>query len=120
MAEGHGCARNGVRLMTTEGIDTELALSVNDVPLVYTRVAEEDVVLGFPATGTRALPSYGALSVGIWEMTEGGMRDIELDELFVVTAGQAAMIVHRETGTDETFKLSPGSLVRLTKGMVTT
>ncbi|UZX02854.1 hypothetical protein F8G81_09720 [Arthrobacter sp. CDRTa11] len=65
-------------------------INVNSVPLDYVRVRSEATTAGTPSTGTRELEAFAGAGIGIWEMTEGGMRDIEAEELFVVTAGKAS------------------------------
>lgn len=95
-------------------------VDVNSARLDYARVALDAITAGAPCTGTRELEAFAGVEVGIWEMTEGGMRDIEAEELFVVTAGNATLVIHHQEGRDETIQLVPGALVRLSEGLKTT
>ncbi|MDX3128634.1 cupin domain-containing protein [Streptomyces europaeiscabiei] len=48
----------------------------------------------------------------MWSLTVGAVRDVEVDEVFVVPAGEAT--VRFETG--ESIELAPGVVVRLYAG----
>jgi uncharacterized cupin superfamily protein len=76
----------------------------------------EGVVRGSPTTAVRTLGGLGAVEVGVWEITEGAVRDTESDEIFVVLTG--AGTVDFEDG--ERIDLSPGVVVRLSAGERTT
>lgn len=82
-------------------------------------VADGQVVAGSPATGVVSLGDLGSSHLGIWEMSEGTMRDVELDEVFVVLDGEAEVALL--AGEDEIgwLELRPGVVVRLTAGMST-
>ncbi len=92
----------------------DLALPLEPVPAAQ-------VVAGTPSTGYVELPfpvgGGEALEVGVWEMTPGAMSDTEVDEVFVVIAGDATV-----TFADAALPpitLRPGAVVRLTTGMQT-
>lgn len=88
------------------------ALTV-DVPLEPVPAAQ--IVAGTPQTGSVDLDED--LGIGVWEMTPGAMRDTEIDEVFVVVAGDATVeFVERALPAIE---LSPGSVVALASGMRT-
>lgn len=80
-------------------------------------VAPAQVVAGAPETGHVRLDGSAGVTVGVWEMTPGAMRDVEADELFVVLSGDAT--VEFEEPALPTIELGPGSLVRLEAGMRT-
>ena len=79
-------------------------------------VAPDQVVDGHPRTGIATLGRFGDRDVGVWEMTPGVMRDVEVDEVFVVLSGAAT--VEFEDGTDA-VELTPGDVVRLAEGAKT-
>jgi uncharacterized cupin superfamily protein len=90
--------------------------------LEHEPVPAEQVVAGTPATGYLALDSSDAGEIGVWEMTPGAMRDVEVDEVFVVLSGAAT--VEFETapsgrGHLDPIILAPGAVVRLEAGMKT-
>jgi len=72
-----------------------------------------EVVAGSPAAGLASLATVGGASVGIWELSEGTVRDTEADEVFVVLAGEATV---RFLDSGGAVELRPGSLVRLRAG----
>ncbi|MGW9630607.1 cupin domain-containing protein [Agromyces sp. NPDC055520] len=85
-------------------------------------VPAEQVVAGTPATGYRALDSSDAGEIGVWEMTVGAMRDVEVDEVFVVLAGAATVEFEHVPSTGrpaDPIILAPGVVVRLEAGMTT-
>ena len=54
------------------------------------------VLAGSPVTSegeiaSAALPGGDTLEVGVWRCTEGRVRDVESDEVFVVLAGRATI-----------------------------
>ncbi|MFD1824763.1 MULTISPECIES: cupin domain-containing protein [Mumia] len=71
-----------------------------------------DVVHGTPAVASTALATFGDLSVGLWEITAGAVRDTEIDEVFVVLSGDAT--VRFEDGS--ALELRPGVTARLYAG----
>lgn len=76
-------------------------------------VAPDQLVDGRPRTGVVELGQFGGLSVGVWEMTPGVMRDEEAEEVFVVLSGSAT--VEFDDGTTA-LTLGAGDVVRLTAG----
>jgi uncharacterized cupin superfamily protein len=54
---------------------------------------------------------------GVWEMSPGAMRDTEVDEIFVVIAGEATLDF--VDPALPSIELRPGSVVRLRAGMQT-
>jgi uncharacterized cupin superfamily protein len=85
--------------------------------LEHEAVPAQAVAGGSPATAVHELGSFGGLAVGVWEMTEGAMHDVEADEVCVVVSGHATVQFHDGGATVE---LRPGSLLPLRSGMRTT
>src|SRR5690349_17679596 len=85
-----------------------LALRLADVPEAQ-RIAES------PRTGAAKLGELGGLTLGVWEMTPGAMRDVEIDEVFIVLSG--AGTVEFEDG--RVMTLEPGDVIRLHAGQRT-
>lgn len=81
-----------------------------------TREPASQVVSGEPQTGILELGGVHETGVGIWELTEGTVRDTEVDELFVVLSGRGRI----DFDSGETVDLSPGMCVRLHEGERTT
>lgn len=76
------------------------------------REPADEVVEGSPLTAARTLGHVGDAEVGIWELTQGVVRDTEVDEIFVVISGAGRV----EFAGGETLDLSPGIAVRLRDG----
>ena len=99
--------------------------AVADVPridLTAEPVAADQVAAGSPTTALATLAEVGGVAVGVWEMSEGAMRDTEDDEVFVVVSGRATVSFEEVPGRPEglrAIEIGPGSLVRLTAGMRT-
>ncbi|SIO10784.1 cupin domain-containing protein [Agromyces cerinus] len=94
--------------------------ALTDAPglvLEHEPVPADQVVAGAPATGYQALDSSEAGEIGVWEMTPGAMRDVEVDEVFVVLSGAAT--VEFEHPIADPIMLAPGAVVRLEAGMKT-
>lgn len=87
------------------------------VPVELVDVPADQSVAGRPQTGSVELGTLGEVEVGIWEMTEGTMTDVESDEIFVVLSGRAT--VEFADGT-EPLTLVAGDVVRLAEGASTT
>jgi uncharacterized cupin superfamily protein len=81
--------------------------------LAHEPVSADQVVAGSPTTGIHEIDE----STGVWEMTPGAMSDVEVDELFVVLAGEAT--VGFIDPALPSIELRPGSVVRLEAGMRT-
>ncbi|GAB3615640.1 cupin domain-containing protein [Okibacterium endophyticum] len=88
-----------------------------DVPVE--KVDADQVVAGGPRTGSSPLAVLGGVEIGVWEMTAGGMRDIESDEVFVVIDGAAVVTLENPGHAAQTIDLHPGVVCRLTAGMST-
>jgi len=80
-------------------------------------VPSDQVVAGAPTTRWLELEDAGGRSIGVWEMTEGAMADVEADEVFVVLAGDAT--VEFIDPALPPIQLGPGAIVRLVEGMRT-
>ncbi|MDE0545257.1 cupin domain-containing protein [Microbacterium sp. C7(2022)] len=86
--------------------------------LEHEAVAADQVVTGAPSTGYAALFDEDSPGeIGVWEMTPGAMRDSEVDEVFVVLAGDAT--VEFTSPALPSIELRPGVVVRLDAGMQT-
>lgn len=81
-------------------------------PLEHEPVEPADVVAGDPTTAATGLGVVAGAEVGLWEITEGAVRDVEVDEIFVVLSGDGS--VSFEDGT--VLDLGPGVVVRLHEG----
>ena len=89
--------------------------------LQHEEVQPGSVASGAPTTATHALGSFADLALGVWEMSAGGMHDVEAEELFIVVAGRATVEIHDDDGGESVpVTLSPGTLMRLGAGMRTT
>lgn len=98
--------------MLTPGHATAAAaLRIEQAP-----VPAAQVVAGAPGTGSAVLDVLGDTEIGVWEMSPGAMRDVEVDEVFLVLSG-AATVDFEDDGRRIT--LAPGDIVRLTTGMRT-
>jgi len=108
---GHDRQGDAARLIAGALTDAAgLALEHEPVPA-------DQVVEGSPTTGYIALDESGAGEIGVWEMTPGAMRDVEVDEVFVVLSGAAT--VEFEHPHASPIVLAAGSVVRLGAGMKT-
>lgn len=92
--------------------DRLLAAAAQDLALSLEPVPDADVVSGTPCAGSQALDEVDEVEVGLWEITEGAVRDVEVDEVFVVLSGSGAVTF--EDG--ERLDLAPGTVVRLREG----
>ena len=89
------------------------AIDLSALPLEFEPVPGTQRTAGEPETGYAVLGTLGEAELGVWEMTTGGMRDVEVDEVFVVLAGEATIAF--EDGRPS-VELAPGVLVQLTAG----
>ncbi|MEZ3159040.1 cupin domain-containing protein [Microbacterium sp. BWT-B31] len=80
-------------------------------------VPADQVVSGAPQTRFVDLDEASGRVVGVWEMTPGGMGDVEADEVFVVLAGEATLEFVEPALP--AIELRPGVMVRLERGMRT-
>tara|TARA_B100000519_G_scaffold87982_1_gene76336 strand:+ start:13273 stop:13629 length:357 start_codon:yes stop_codon:yes gene_type:complete len=90
-----------------------VALDLTALALQHEAVAPDQRTAGEPSTAYTVLGTVGEAELGVWEMTRGGMRDVEVDEVFVVLAGDATITF--EDGRPG-VELTPGALVRLAAG----
>ncbi|GIF25144.1 putative cupin superfamily protein [Actinoplanes tereljensis] len=88
-----------------------------DVAVEHSPAADDEVVSGAPTLGSTAITTLGStgVEVGVWEMSVGAVRDVEVDEVFLLLAGAATITVD---GGDP-VAVSAGDLVRLTAGTKT-
>jgi len=95
-------------------------VQANAMVLLHEALPTDRVVAGAPTTGlavlVEAAPERNGPEIGVWEMTPGTVTDVEEDEVFVVLAGRATVLMQ---GLDA-VELTPGSVVQLTAGMATT
>lgn len=97
-----------------------IVVPVSRAELERTRLDSEHVVSGVAIEGHRLLATSGDVEVGIWELSVATVRDVEADELFVVTAGRATVeIAADDAHPAATLELEPGSIARLSAGMST-
>ena len=91
----------------------KLAAREIDIPLKD--VSAEQRISGSPKTGSVQIEKFGGTVVGVWEMTPGVMRDVEVDEILTVLSGSA--VVEFQDGSKIT--LEPGNVARLHAGQQT-
>jgi len=76
-------------------------------------VGAEDVEAGMPRQGLVELGELSGASAGIWELRAGTVRDVEIDEMFVVISGAATIHLLDE---DRSVEVKVGDVMRLTAG----
>src|SRR5262245_49814783 len=86
-----------------------------EVAVRHEPAGPDEVVAGAPTTGATSITTLGEVEVGVWEMSAGAVRDVEVDEVFLVLAGSATITVDG----GEPVTVGPGDLVRLTAGTPT-
>lgn len=96
-------------------LDPGTVVSALTVTVPLDAVPAAQIVSGAPRTGSLDLDED--LGIGVWEMTPGAMRDTEIDEVFVVIAGDAT--VEFVSPALDAVELAPGAVVRLSAGMQT-
>lgn len=84
------------------------------LPLTHEPLPAEQVRDGVPSSGYVTLAEFGAVEVGVWEMTPGSATDVEVDEVFVVLSGAATVEFLEPVAP--AIALEPGSVVRLAAG----
>ncbi len=90
-----------------------LAADVGALPLEVPIPAGSEVLEGDPTARYSTITELGnGTEAGVWEMTAGGVRDVESDEIFLVLSGDATL----RFDDGETVELRPGVLVRLRAG----
>lgn len=87
--------------------------------LSHLPAAPEQVVSGAPTTALAELGALGGVFIGLWEASVGGMRDVEVDEYFLVIAGRASVALLDGEDEVERIELRPGVVCRLTAGSTT-
>jgi uncharacterized cupin superfamily protein len=105
-----------MELMTELDPGTLITAGAASVPLEP--LPADHVVAGSPSAGSVVLDERDGREIGVWEMTPGTAIDTEVDEVFVVLAGDAT--VRFDSPQLPAVELAPGSVVRLTAGMRTT
>lgn len=95
--------------------DDSQKLAARALKIPLTDVSAEQRISGAPKTGSVQIEKFGGTVVGVWEMTPGTMRDVEVDEILTVLAGVAT--VEFEDGKKIT--LEPGTVARLHAGQKT-
>lgn len=96
-------------------LDPGVVYTATAVPVTTTPVPASQVVAGAPAAGSIDLDED--MGMGVWEMTPGAMRDVEIDEVFVVVAGSATVEFTKPALPP--IELTPGAIVRFEAGMQT-
>ena len=96
-------------------LDTLTKMEAARLELPLADVPDAQRMAGTPRTGAAKLGAFGGVSLGVWEMTPGTMRDVEIDEVFVVLHG--AGTVDFEDGKQ--IELQSGDVVRLFAGQRT-
>ena len=92
-------------------VDDARTVELEDLPLDV-----DDVVAGEPVAGLLELTRVAGAEVGLWSLSQGTVRDVEADEVFVVLAGDATLTL----GDGTRIELRPGSVVHLQEGDETT
>jgi uncharacterized cupin superfamily protein len=83
--------------------------------LDYEPVEPQKVLSGSPTTGYKELGVWKGVEVGIWEMTPGAMQDSEVEEIFIVIAGEATL-TRTINGEEVAVELFPGVVCHLEEG----
>lgn len=82
-------------------------------------VPADQVTAGRPRAGLTTVATIARADISIWEMTAGGMRDVEIDEVFVVIAGEATVTLFTDGVESDRIELRPGVICRLEAGSTT-
>ena len=90
-------------------------LAAREIQIPLNDVSTEQRVSGAPKTGSVQIEKFGGTVVGVWEMTPGVMRDVEVDEILTVLSGSA--VVEFQDGRK--MILEPGTVARLHAGQQT-
>jgi uncharacterized protein len=94
-------------------LGSNCSIATGTIELEMADVPTDQLILGRPRTGSAELGMLGELEIGVWEMTEGTMRDVEAEEVFVVLAGRA--VVEFDDGTAALHRQA-GDVARLAAG----
>lgn len=92
------------------------AAALDDDQLASTPLDPDQVVSGDPQVRHLAIASDDAVAIGVWQHSPGVSTDVEADEIFVVLAGRATVVVDG----GPTLELAPGVVGRLAAGASTT
>jgi uncharacterized cupin superfamily protein len=90
-------------------------LAAREIQIPLSDVTAEQRISGTPKTGSVQIEKFGGAIVGVWEMTPGVMRDVEVDEILTVLFGSATV----EFQDGKTITLEPGTVARLHAGQHT-
>jgi uncharacterized cupin superfamily protein len=90
-------------------------LAAREIEIPLQEVPAEQRISGTPKTGAVQIEKFGGAVVGVWEMTPGVMRDVEVDEILIVLAGSATV----EFQDGRKITLEPGVVARLHAGQHT-
>jgi uncharacterized protein len=96
-------------------LDQSLKIAAAEIALPLSDVPEAQRISGTPRTGATEIGRFGQSRIGVWEITPGEMRDVEIDEVFVVLFGAGVIVF--EDGSTAT--LAAGDVVRLHAGQKT-
>ena len=79
------------------GMDGVEVFRLADIAVKHIAADAGDVVSGAPTLGTTAITTLGdsGVEVGVWEMSVGAVRDVEVDEVFLVLAGRGDAVLGR-------------------------
>lgn len=91
------------------------SISIKEIDIPLKDVSEEQRISGGPRTGSVQLAKFEGGTIGVWEMTPGVMRDVEVEEIFTVLVGDGT--VEFEDG--RSLSLVQGDIVRLRAGQRT-
>jgi len=93
------------------------AILATAAELAYQPVPAEKILQGPATVGVAELATLGDVAIGVWEMSPSVTTDIEVDECFVVLAGEATVAFNDGTPP---LALQPGSVGFLKAGTATT
>ena len=91
-----------------------IRVAAREAELVDEPLDPGQVVEGDPRTASFVLAQSGGLETGVWRCTPGTVRDVEVDETFVVIEGRAT--IEFEGGRVE---VGPGDVCSLAAGTET-
>jgi uncharacterized cupin superfamily protein len=95
--------------------DASQKLAAREIQIPLSDVSAEQRISGAPKTGSVQIEKFGGTVVGLWEMTPGTMRDVEVDEILTVLSGAATV----EFQDGRKLTLEPGAVARLHAGQQT-
>ena len=95
-----------------ESTDRVLTSDAFTAALDAAELSATDIIAGSPTVSLANLYAAHGVSCGIWEITEGVVKDVEVDEVFVVLSGRGRV----EFSSGEVIDLQPGSVVVLRAG----